>query len=275
MRLSQAHLKLLETCPRLFQYRYLEQLAAPITAEQADHMAWGSRFHRLLQQRELDLPIAPLVEANPQLAHQFHTFTTAVPDIATLTVPEPGLRESEHERTIDLQDHSLVVVYDLLIAAADRAHILDWKTYRQPPNHRQRLQHDWQTRLYLWVLAETSTYRPECLRMTYWFMGGEAGEERSEERGGKGKVLGGGEVQPSACTITYSAEHHQVTQQDLSDLLGRLSAWLDRYQAGEVFPQVAASRGICQGCDFVTRCQRERQPEGIGLDLAAIAEIPL
>ncbi|WP_448572138.1 PD-(D/E)XK nuclease family protein, partial [Trichothermofontia sp.] len=202
MRLSQGHLKLLETCPRKFQHLYLEQLAAPIAAEQVERLTWGSRFHRLLQQRELALPIAPLLEADPQLAQQFHTFTMTVPDIASLSVPEPGLRESEHERTIECQGYSLVVVYDLLIADTEQAHILDWKTYAQP-SQPQRLQQDWQTRLYLWVLAATSTYAPERLKMTYWFAQGER-EGRSEQGEARGEKW-----EAQAATI---ADNHRLTR---------------------------------------------------------------
>lgn len=284
MRLSQGHLKLLETCPRKFQYVYLEQLAAPIAADQVERMTWGSRFHRLLQQRELDLPIAPLVATDPQLAQAFHTFTTTVPDIATPIVPEPGLRESEHERTIEVQGHSLIVVYDLLIADTNQAHILDWKTYRHPLSQ-YHLQQDWQTRLYLWVLAETSTYAPAQLSMTYWFTQGERAVSREErEVSGQEKAISiearGGLLAdaprptPTSVTIAYSAAQHHATTEALRYLLDRLSHWLDRYQAGEAFPQVAASQNRCHDCHFVTRCQRERTVNPIVLDLDAIAEVP-
>lgn len=291
MRLSQGHLKLLETCPRQFQYVYLEQLAAPIAADHVEQMTWGNRFHQLLQQRELDLPIAPLVATDPQLAQAFHTFTTTVPDIATPIRPQPGLRESEHERTIEVQGHSLIVVYDLLIADTDQARILDWKTYRRPLSQ-YRLQQDWQTRLYLWVLAETSTYAPEQLSMTYWFTPGEpeVGPEEPEVRPEEPEVSGqekavslearGGLLAdaprptPTSVTIAYSAAQHHATTQVLTQLLDRLSHWLDRYQAGEAFPQVAASQNRCHDCHFVTRCQREHTGHPIVLDLDAIAEVP-
>lgn len=291
MRLSQGHLKLLETCPRKFQHLYLEQLAAPIAAEQAERLTWGSRFHRLLQQRELALPIAPLLDTDPQLAQQFHTFTVTVPDIASLTVPDPGLRESEHERTIEFQGHSLVVVYDLLIADSEQAHILDWKTYPQP-SQPQHLQQDWQTRLYLWVLTSTSTYAPDLLKMTYWFAQGKEREKRQEAREKRQEKQATTIAEnnltshssplaplfpptPTSVTIAYSTAQHETTTQDLTRLLHRLSDWHDRYQRGEDFPQVAAGLGICRCCQFVTRCQREKGQDEIVLDLGAIAEVPL
>lgn len=297
MRLSQGHLKLLETCPRQFQHLYLEQLAAPIAAEQAERLTWGSRFHQLLQQRELALPIAPLLAADPELAQQFHTLTVTVPEIASLLVPDPGLRESEHERTIEFQGHSLVVVYDLLIADTEQAHIFDWKTYPQPSDP-QRLQQDWQTRLYLWVLAATSTYAPEQIRMTYWFAQGEQRVGRRELRVGRRELRDKRPEEPAttiaednltphsspltpltptSVTIAYSEAQHERTTQDLTRLLKCLSDWHDRYQQGKDFPQVAEGMGICRYCQFVTRCQREKEqapPDEIVLNLGAIAEIP-
>jgi hypothetical protein len=67
LRLSQGQLNLLETCPRKFQHIYLEQLGSPTTPEQQAHQAWGSRFHLLMQQRELGLPIEALMAADDQM----------------------------------------------------------------------------------------------------------------------------------------------------------------------------------------------------------------
>jgi len=57
LRLSQGHLNLLETCPRKFQHTYLEQLNSPANPEHEERQTLGSRFHLLMQQREMGLPI--------------------------------------------------------------------------------------------------------------------------------------------------------------------------------------------------------------------------
>ena len=159
MRLSQGQLNLLERCPRQFQHIYLDQLGSPANPEQKERQTWGSRFHLLMQQRELGLPIESLVQEDPQLQCWMTAFASAAPEILT---PDTNnqFRESEHCRTLQVQDYLLTVVYDLLIADDRTAQILDWKTYPKPQNKR-KLEQNWQTRLYLYVLAETSDYLPE------------------------------------------------------------------------------------------------------------------
>lgn len=232
--LSQGQLKLLETCPRKFQHLYLEQLGTPVSPEQQERLAWGSRFHLLMQQRELGLPVESLVEEDAQLQHWVTALVNAASDVLT---PDPQtFRESEHCRTLNFQGYLLTVIYDLLIEDEKSAKILDWKTYPQPQN-RQWLTTDWQTRLYLYVLAETSDYAAEQISMSYWFV-------KSQPR-------------PQSLKFTYNAAQHEKTRQDLTTLLTQLTGWLQRYQdKGIDFPQVAESTGRCSECNFAVRCQR-------------------
>lgn len=232
--LSQGQLKLLETCPRKFQHIYLEQLGTPVSPEQQERLTWGSRFHLLMQQRELGLPVESLVEEDAQLQHWVTALVNAASDVLT---PDPQtFRESEHCRTLNFQGYLLTVIYDLLIEDEKSAKILDWKTYPQPQN-RQWLATDWQTRLYLYVLAETSDYAVEQISMTYWFV-------KSQPR-------------PQSLKFTYNAAQHEKTRQDLTTLLTQLTGWLQRYQdKGIDFPQVAESTGRCSECNFAVRCQR-------------------
>ena len=71
LRLSQNHLHLLETCPRKFQETYLDGLVSPITWEEEENMAWGSRFHLLMQQGELGLPIQGFMAEDRELQNCF------------------------------------------------------------------------------------------------------------------------------------------------------------------------------------------------------------
>ena len=233
-RLSQGQLNLLETCPRKFQHIYFDQLGTPVSPEQQERLNWGSRFHLLMQQRELGLPVESLVEEDAQLQHWVTALVNAAPDV--LTANPQTFRESEHCRTLNFQGYLLTVIYDLLIEDDRSAQILDWKTYPQPKN-RQWLAKDWQTRLYLYVLAQTSDYLPEQISMTYWFV-------KSQPH-------------PQSLKFTYDAAQHEKTRQDLTDLLTQLTFWLQRYQeSGIDFPLVAASAGQCRDCNFADRCQR-------------------
>lgn len=242
MRLSQGQLNLLERCPRQFQHTYLEQLSSPTNPEQQERQTWGSRFHLLMQQRELGLPIESLVQEDPQLQRWMSAFANAAPEILTPDT-DSQFRESEHCRTLQVQDYLLTVIYDLLIADDRSSQILDWKTYPKPQNKR-KLEQNWQTRLYLYVLAETSDYLPEQISMTYWFVQSPV------------ETLHATSLQ--SLKFTYSQTQHEKTAKKLNQLLTKLTHWLQRYEQGEQFPQVAEGSKHCEYCQFVTRCDRDR-----------------
>ena len=222
IRLSQSHLNLLELCPAKFQQVYVDCLGSLPLPERQDSMQWGSRFHLLMQQRELTLPIEPLLDTDMELDRALKALIEAAPELK----PVPNVwREAEHYRTLVVKNFLFTVVYDLLIAQSDRATIFDWKTYRQPPKTR-KLESNWQTRLYLYVLAETAEYEPEQIQMTYWFV-----------KSGK----------PSSTTITYSQQQHRQTEQKLNALLNDLETWLQNYQQfGIDFPH----KPDCEKCPF-------------------------
>ena len=256
--LSQGQLNLLETCPRKFQHIYFDQIGTPVSPEQQERITWGSRFHVLMQQRELGLPVESLVEEDAELQHWVTALVNAATDVLT---PDPQtFRESEHCRTLNFQGYLLTVIYDLLIEDEKSAQILDWKTYPQPKN-RQWLAKDWQTRLYLYVLAETSDYAAEQISMAYWFV-------KSQPR-------------PQSLKFSYSAAQHEKTRQDLSKLLTQLTGWLQRYQdSGIPFPQVGESTGRCYDCNFAVRCQRTSERSMNSSrdslpNLADIQEVPI
>lgn len=271
-RLSQTQLNLLTTCPRKFQHTYLEQLATPISPEHQEKLAWGSRFHLLMQQRELGLPIESIVKEDPEMAHCLTTFMNASPELfAPLNNNTQIFRQAEHARTLTFQNYLLTVIYDLLIAEPKQAQIFDWKTYPLPQNSQWLAQH-WQTRLYRYVLVETSHYLPEQVSMTYWFV-------QSHE----GNV-------PKSLKFPYDRTQHQQTEADLTNLLNQLTAWLKNYQKkGEPFPLKAnINSGHCDTCQFTTRCHFNDQIEGVSLvqleannssnfvsDLATIEEVSI
>lgn len=232
--ISQGQLNLLETCPRKYQHVYLEQLGIPVSPEQQERLNWGSRFHLLMQQRELGLPVESLVEEDAQLQHWVTALVNTATDVLT---PAPQtFRESEHCRTLCFQGYLLTVIYDLLIEGETSTQILDWKTYPLPTG-KSRLANNWQTRLYLYVLAETSDYLPEQISMTYWFV-------KSQPR-------------PQSLKFTYSAAQHEKTRQDLTYWLTELDGWMEGYyNDGIPFPQAKEEKGYCLDCNFALRCHR-------------------
>jgi hypothetical protein len=245
LRLSQGQLNLLEACPRKFQHIYLEQLGSPTTPEQQAHQTWGSRFHLLMQQRELGLPIDSRMAEDRQMQRCVGSLLAAVPEIVDPVVDDSSWRQSEHRRTCSVQGYPITVIYDLLMLEADQARILDWKTYPRPPQQRW-LARNWQTRLYPFVLAETSQYLPEQISLTYWFVQAQAEAQFDSSQS----------LLPQSLTFAYNATLHEQTRQELTQLLKQLTHWLEQYQQGEPFPQVNEAVERCEDCQFSGRCDR-------------------
>ena len=244
--LSQSHLNFLSLCPPRFQQVYLDCLGSIPNPKQQENMEWGSRFHLLMQQRELSLPIEPLLAGDSELDSSIKNLIKAVPELIKST---PNVwREAEHYRTLGYGNFVLTVIYDLLVAQENKATILDWKTYRQPQK-RNKLASNWQTRLYMYVLAETSEYVPEQIQMTYWFV-----------KSGK----------PTNVTFNYSQTLHQQTERDLSNLLTQLEMWLQNYQQDGIdLPH----KPDCQNCPYHQSLCREDSSHQHQELIEAIADI--
>lgn len=251
MRLSQGQLNLLAACPRRFQHVYLDQLASPVSPEQQENMMWGNRFHLLMQQHELGLPVTELELASETgLVNAVQMFRAAAPDLFGDRPAYPNtfrstvFRQSEHRRSLELHGYLLTVVYDLVILDTEQAQILDWKTYPKPQNQ-QRLAHDWQTRLYRFVLIETSSYLPEQLSMIYWFV-----------RSSRQAITA---PKPQFLQFAYSTAEHERTRQDLTQLLHQLTTWIGHYTNGIEFPRTKELRETCDLCEIAPRCQWDAQ----------------
>ncbi len=250
MRLSQGQLNLLETCPRKFQHSYLEQLGAPNSIEQQARLMAGSQFHKLMQQWEMGLSIEAFLQEDAQLCQWFYAFIEAAPSIVALE--NHTFRQSEHLRLLEFNGHVITVVYDLLILTEQEGQILDWKTYPKPLRS-DRIAQSWQTRLYPFVLAESSDYAPEQISMTYWFFQAK------------------GDAQ--SLRLPYSRTKHEETRQVLDRQLIDLNGWLDRYiTKGEFFPQVPETTQHCAECGFSIRCQRAQESQH-SFESSNVAEI--
>ncbi len=234
--LSQSSLQTLTTCPRKFQYLYLDQLGLPhFQFQGATDLSvdlpqdLGTWFHRLLQQQELGLDIQPLLTANAPLPDWFATFQATPPPMIA------GVRASEQRYQSQMGNLGLVGIYDLVIFGTDQAQILDWKTYQRPQTS-EFLKHHWQTRLYPYLLAATGEFAPEQILMTYWFA--LAPDDQH------------------SLTFRYSQALFEKTQQQLSQLSQRIEAWITNYAQGQPLPQVTLESGKCFHCEFAYRCQR-------------------
>lgn len=189
-----------------------------------------------MQQREMGLPVDPMLVHDTELQACLNQLETKAPQLFDTT--GELFRQSEHERSLIFNGYWFTVVYDLLRQWQGRAEIIDWKTYLLP-RAQKFLKKDWQTRLYLYVLVETTQYAPEQVAMTYWFVRTRNPKTQSEE--------------PQQVRIAYSGAEHNRTRQDLERLTDLLTAQL---KTGEPFTQVPLGNDKCQDCPFAVRCRR-------------------
>ena len=114
------------------------------------------------------------VELPPDLVDDmrlwWRNFELHPPDIPST---DEGEYRPEMSLTVPVGKHFLYGICDLLVLSDTAVHIVDWKTERNPRSA-ETLQNEWQTRLYLMMLAEGGTalgrtYAPEQIKLTYWF----------------------------------------------------------------------------------------------------------
>ncbi|MEM1256176.1 MAG: PD-(D/E)XK nuclease family protein [Cyanobacteria bacterium P01_H01_bin.21] len=251
--LSQTHLTLLETCSRRFQYIFDQALAVPPKREGQEAALWGSQFHLLMQQQALGLPIDMMAAANGDMTSKIDALRAIAPHLFQPQLNEQ-LRQSEHQRSLAFNGYVFTVIYDLVVLTEQTGLIVDWKTYLKPPP-RARLAQDWQTRLYLYVLTETTDLAPEQVTMVYWFV-----RNRNEQ---------GDDLPPSDYGFTYSLQQHDQTRAELLRLTERLT---ELRQRGE-FPKTNTV-DRCLYCPFQIRCQRLLEPH-LPINLDEIEEISL
>jgi hypothetical protein len=243
IRLSQQHLNTLESCPLHFQQIYLERVRSILGYERQAQIEWGKRFHRLMQQRQLGLSIEPFLDEDLQMKLSIKALEQAIKE--PLKNCDRSWHAAEHSRLLYFENYIFTVVYDLLVLRPQTAEIFDWKTYLQPEDQK-KLADNWQTRLYLYTLAETTNYLPEQITFTYWFV----------------KLP----QSPHKITFAYDSQQHQKNQQDLRNLLTQLTGWLRDYlDRGITFP-------YCSNCQHNCLTPKET---GDLIDVANIAEIPL
>jgi CRISPR/Cas system-associated exonuclease Cas4 (RecB family) len=234
--ISQGHLNIWEICRRRYQYSFLEELSLPeADLQRKKNLLLGSNFHLLMQQKELGLDVSSLASSDPKLRSWIDAFEHQPPEMIK------GDRLCEHRRTLEMQiemslnhsengDHGqayfvLTAIYDFLILGDRKAQILDWKTH-QVAIAAEKLKTNWQTRLYLYLLAKTTNYAPEQLSMTYWFAN-----------------------TAESVIIPYSQAEYVSTETQLKQILTEV------YQANN-YPKLPLSSPNCNYCEFRDRCDR-------------------
>ena len=165
-------------CPRRFELRYLLHCQWPAlesepVLEREHHLDQGSRFHQLVHQHTLGIPLEQLskMAQDPDLQRWWENYLHIAPFNSL-----PVQRLPEYTLTSSFVNYRLIAKYDLVaIEPGRQAVIMDWKTSVRKPS-RSRLKERLQTRLYPFLLVEAGDHlnggqpiQPEQVEMIYWF----------------------------------------------------------------------------------------------------------
>jgi hypothetical protein len=235
--LSQSKLNTFLTCQRRFQLLYLRRLPWPILPPDGDAeniISRGQQFHQVMERHFLGLDIPPETIADDHVRRWWRAFQSRPPAIPS------GKRLPEHRLTVPIGAHLLLGRFDLLVTGeADGrpfAHVYDWKTGKG--RRESDLRQDWQTRLYLALLAEGGaallgngrSLSPTDIAITYWYA-----NEPDAPR-----------------TIAYSAAWHAQNWADIQAIV----AQIDDSLAQNDWP-LTANWDECRRCAYQVYCGRQ------------------
>ncbi|HSH05397.1 MAG TPA: PD-(D/E)XK nuclease family protein, partial [Anaerolineae bacterium] len=225
--LSHSKLATFFTCQQRFYLRYQRQLIwppLPATSQWHSDSRHGLDFHRLLERHFLNLPINP--PTTPPLSTWWQAFQQHPPPLPT------GQRRPEFTLIAPLNSAQLIGRFDLLITTPTSAHIFDWKTGNPRPRH--QLQQDWQTRLYLALLAQAQTtlglnLAPHQLHLTYWYP----------------------QDPQNPVTFTYSPNQHDQDWAEITTIIAQIEA----QTTAEQWP-LTPHHNHCLYCPYQAHCHR-------------------
>ena len=237
--LSRYKLTTFLACQRRFELRYLQKLPwpqRPLNVKDEDVLARGQQFHQLLQRHFLEWEIDLNTIADAKVRQWYLLFQNS-----GLQLPN-GSASAETSLTIPIGEHLLNGRFDLLIIGENSdgeptAHLFDWKTGKAKES--AELKQDWQTRLYLAMLAEGGValladhqvaLKPENISITYWFV-----------------------TDPeSPRTIQYSSAQHQQNWNELQTIVTQIESQLEQGQ----WP-LTDDLTQCQQCAYQMICHRQ------------------
>ncbi len=243
--LAQQHLYTFQTCRRRFYLRYLVRLPwpeAPLGLAQEEAYDRGRRFHRWIERRMLGLPVMDESEHDPVLTGWWGVFQRHAPPL-----PD-GRRFVETSLTVPIGPegrHRLTGRFDLLIVTDEpdpAARLFDWKTGE--PRELPRLRRAWQTRVYLFVLAEggralapdaPAAFAPERLSITYWYV-----EDPTWPR-----------------VVAYDAAAHRGNRAELEAIVAEIDAELTRNEWAKT-----DDWNECRHCAYRAHCGRQAAGKG-------------
>ena len=154
--LTQSALRDFAECPRRFQLRYLQQLPwpqAPVYGDTAVATTRGREFHRLLERHFLGIPTDEDVLSDPVLRGWWTSICAERPGVPRRSALA-GAR-ADHPRRRSFPQWPFRPT-DCL-GNRRQGDGTPLRLENQPPAARKSCSHDWQTRLYLGMLAQSGS----------------------------------------------------------------------------------------------------------------------
>ncbi len=235
--LSATSLGVLDQCPRLFRYLYIDRLIWPPAQalEDEESLRSGQQFHRLVdlysRGRSIDTQLRTL---SPQIRAWWQTF------LASPHAQPSGQIFSELPLWIQVEGITVTAQLDRLRVTEQGVEILDWKTDRVRPSEAQ-MHRNRQTWLYplmvCWVadrLPQVLDISPDRIQITFWYVNHPDHPFR----------------QPYSQAQFRS--HQQILQQEIHHL---------KHRHQEDYPMTRHT-SICHSCLFRARCYG-LAPEGL------------
>lgn len=241
--LSRSKLTTFLQCQRRFQLRYVVPLTwpePPLTAAEAERLAWGEQFHQLVQGHFLGLPIDEELVAAEPLASWWRRFKQQLPLLHGRLLPELTL-------TVPVGNHLLHGRFDLLMIGARDGrlfiHIYDWKTGRVQSE--ATLRQDWQTRLYLAMIRQSGAAlaiappTAEQIHISYWYA----------------------DAPEQSVTIAYNEAWHRQNWDDIEAIVAQIDAQLAE---GGIWP-LSDDWQQCRACVYQAVCGRQTGQTAVAL----------
>jgi hypothetical protein len=142
---------------------YSSEIISPASASAR---CLGEQFHLIMQQSLMGMPIDSLLNNHSQLKQWFSGLQLLAPEI---WCEEANTGKSYfHQVDYFYGDVILTSNFDLLISNSEQLEIVNWTTDRQ--FSLTDIQWQWKTDLDLFLMAQTDTYLPEQIRLSYWLL---------------------------------------------------------------------------------------------------------
>lgn len=126
----------------------------------------GEQFHLIMQQSLIGMTIDSLLNNHAQLKQWFSGLQLLAPEIWS---QQANTWKTHSHRCEYLYDNVILASnFDLLIYGYEQLEIVNWTTDTQ--FNLTDGEWYWRTQLDLFLMAQTDTYSPEQIRLTYWLL---------------------------------------------------------------------------------------------------------